>query len=155
MNVSSFLKRTPIFSISSFKGLICGVPLVNIVRSLICRLPCNHQIRKLLSVLLEIAAVSADAGCRLSTFVVDTIHLTNLSKTLTYWQVRHIELKYKNTFFCDYGLYTNGLKENQQSCWICFEDSTYVILKIRQVWPNLLPKQFLSLTQFIYCALFN
>ena len=84
-NVPSFLKRPPIFSISSFKGLICGVPLVNIVRSLICRLPCNHQIRKLLSVLLEIAAVSADAGCRLSTFVVDTIHLTALPETLTYW----------------------------------------------------------------------
>ena len=85
IKLPSFLKRPPIFSISSFKGLICGVPVVNIVRSLICRLPCNHQIRKLLSVLLEIAAVSADAGCRLSTFVVDTIHLTALSETLTYW----------------------------------------------------------------------
>ena len=85
IKVPSFLKRPPIFPISSFKGLICGVPLVNIVRSLICRLPCNHQIRKLLSVLLEIAAVSADAGCRLSTFVVDTIHLTALPETPTYW----------------------------------------------------------------------
>ena len=85
IKVPSFLKRPRIFSISSFKGLICGVPVVNIVRSLIRRLPCNHQIRKLLSVLLEIAAVSADAGCRLSTFVVDTIHLTSQSETLTYW----------------------------------------------------------------------
>ena len=85
IKVPSLFKRPPIFSISSFKGLICGVPVVNIVRSLICRLPCNHQIRKLLSVLLEIAAVSADAGCRLSTFVVDTIHLTSQSETLTYW----------------------------------------------------------------------